>query len=92
MTYLDPEAALVVLSGGQDSTTCLFMARQQYRSVHAISFQYGQKHAVELEAAATVARMAGVAGHEVIDIGAGLLSSTSPLVDRAAVLERYESP
>lgn len=92
MTYLDPEAALVVLSGGQDSTTCLFMARQQYRSVHAISFQYGQAHAIELESAATVARLAGVVSHEVLDVGAGLLRSSSPLVDRAAVLERYESP
>lgn len=48
------KAALVVLSGGQDSITCLGLALAQYPEVHAIGFRYGQRHAAELECAALV--------------------------------------
>lgn len=44
--------ALVLLSGGQDSTTCLFWAKKEFESVVAIGFDYGQKHKLELELAA----------------------------------------
>ncbi len=44
--------ALVLLSGGQDSTTCLFWAKKQFDEVEAIGFDYGQKHKLELELAA----------------------------------------
>lgn len=43
--------AVVVLSGGQDSATCLAIAKQEHEKIHAISFDYGQKHYVELECA-----------------------------------------
>ena len=46
--------ALVVLSGGQDSTTCLLEALSKYEKVQAISFDYGQKHKKELECAAAI--------------------------------------
>lgn len=82
------EKALVVLSGGQDSTTCLFWAKQMYAEVRAISFHYGQRHALELEAAAKVADMAGVPW-ELVVLPQGILQSTSPLTS-SNELERYE--
>jgi 7-cyano-7-deazaguanine synthase len=56
------EKVLVVLSGGQDSTTCLFwaIAKFGHGNVEALSFFYGQRHRVELDCAATIAKMAGV--------------------------------
>ena len=51
--------AIVLLSGGIDSATALAMTRAAGRRCHALSFRYGQRHAVELEAAARVAARAG---------------------------------
>jgi len=78
---------LVVLSGGQDSTTCLFWAKQHFEEVHAITYDYGQRHARELEAARTVAALAKVESHEVMRVGA-ILRGASPLVS-GADLEQY---
>lgn len=50
------ETALVVFSGGQDSTTCLLMALALYEKVEAISFDYGQKHKIELECAKNICK------------------------------------
>lgn len=55
------ETTLVVFSGGQDSTTCLFWAKREFKEVRALSFLYGQKHAKEVELAREIARKAGVA-------------------------------
>lgn len=60
--------AVVLLSGGLDSTTVLAIAKSLDFVPHALSFRYGQRHAVELEAAGRVAREAGVARHVVADI------------------------
>ena len=49
---MNNEAALVVFSGGQDSTTCLFWAKKHFKKVYALSFLYGQKHEKEVEACA----------------------------------------
>lgn len=81
--------ALVVLSGGQDSTTCLFWAMHEYKEVHAITFDYGQRHAREIDAAEKVAIMAGVNSHEIINVP-NCLKSTSPLVSSSS-LERYKN-
>lgn len=58
----DMGKALVVLSGGQDSTTCLYWAIKQFGrdSVQAITFDYGQRHRIELQCAVDVAAFAGV--------------------------------
>lgn len=60
MTTPNPSSALVLLSGGQDSTTCLYWALARFGRVEALGFDYGQKHRVELEQAALIADMAGV--------------------------------
>lgn len=56
------DKALVVLSGGQDSTTCLYWALARFGrgNVEALTFDYGQRHRIELECAANVARRSGV--------------------------------
>ena len=60
-----PRRAVVLLSGGLDSTTALFWARSRGYRVAALSLGYGQRHARELEAARRVARRAGASFHEV---------------------------
>ncbi len=57
---LDATAAVVLLSGGQDSTTCLAWARARFTRVLSLAIDYGQRHRIELDAAATIARLAGV--------------------------------
>ena len=56
---MNKESALVVFSGGQDSTTCLFWAKRNFKKVYALSFLYGQKHEKEVELAREIARKAG---------------------------------
>ena len=63
-----PPSAVCLLSGGLDSTTCLAIARQQGFDCYCLSFDYGQRHRVELEAAARVARHLGAREHRVATI------------------------
>ena len=60
MREINKEKALVVFSGGQDSTTCLYWAKQMFKEVSALTFIYGQKHIQEVDAAERIARQAGV--------------------------------
>ena len=67
--------AVVIFSGGQDSTTCLFWAKARYEEVIAISFDYGQKHKKELECAKAIAQEYGVE-HHIFDMS--LLNQLAP--------------
>ncbi len=59
MKPMNKETALVVFSGGQDSTTCLFWALKHFKQVVALTFIYGQKHVLEVEKAREIAAIAG---------------------------------
>ena len=59
--------AVVVFSGGQDSTTCLIQALAQYDEVHCLTFDYGQRHRAEIEVAQQLAKALGVTAHKVLD-------------------------
>lgn len=74
MTSTTPSAtekrkAIVVFSGGQDSTTCLVQALEQYDEVHAITFDYGQRHKAEIEVAQHLAAKLHIASHKVLNVG-----------------------
>lgn len=61
--------AIVLLSGGLDSTTTLYLAKSQgFDEIYAITFQYGQKHDKELKSALAVAKAAGVKEHKVVNL------------------------
>lgn len=85
---LDKDSALVVFSGGQDSTTCLFWAKRAFKHVSAISFIYGQKHAHEVDQAKHIAADAGVA-LEVVDASLiSRLSSGCSLTDTSIAMDK----
>jgi 7-cyano-7-deazaguanine synthase len=62
----EPPKAIVLLSGGVDSTTTLAIAKSRGFDVYALSFRYGQRHAAEIEAARSVAAAVGVTRHEIV--------------------------
>lgn len=69
------EKAVVVFSGGQDSTTCLFWALKKFDEVIAVTFDYGQRHKKELDCAREITKEVGVE-HHVLDMG--LLNQLAP--------------
>lgn len=80
------DVALVVFSGGQDSTTCLFWAKKRFKQVVALSFTYGQKHVKEVEMAREIARKAGVEFHVmdvpfIAQLGSNALTDASVKMD-----------
>ena len=80
-------SALVVFSGGQDSTTCLYWAKTRFERVVALSFTYGQKHVREVEMARQLAAEAGVEW-SVMDVPfVGGLSSGCSLTDSSLTIE-----
>jgi len=72
---MNKDKAIVVFSGGQDSTTCLFWAKKNFREVIAVSFDYNQKHSAELDCARSIAKELGVE-HHVLDMK--LLAQLAP--------------
>ena len=81
--------AVVLLSGGLDSATALAIAREQRFACHALSVDYGQRHAAELEAARSVARAAGASEHRIMRVDLAGIGG-SALTDRAIAVP--ESP
>lgn len=85
-TGVNKDSAMVVLSGGQDSSTCLFWAKRHFREVTALTFAYGQKHKGEVECAKEIARIAGVE-HRVMDAGFVNGLARNSLTDAAVRME-----
>lgn len=83
--------ALVVLSGGQDSTTCLYWAINEFgrENVRCISFDYGQRHVIELDAANKVAEIAAVA-HEVLPINTFAALGGNALTDDIEIVSQVD--
>ncbi len=73
--------AVVLLSGGLDSTTVLAIAKSEGFAVHALSFRYGQRHSTEVQAAKRIALDAGVVRHYVIDIDLTLFGGSALTAD-----------
>jgi 7-cyano-7-deazaguanine synthase len=79
--------AVVLLSGGLDSATTLAMAKSQGYACYALSFDYGQRHSAELDAARRVAQSVGVIEHKIIRIGLGEFGGSALTDTRIAVPE-----
>ncbi len=77
--------AVVLLSGGLDSATCLALARSQGFECHALSVDYGQRHRAELESAAAVARMLGAVEHRTMRIDLAGIGGSALTDSRIAV-------
>lgn len=78
------KAAVVLLSGGIDSTTTLAIAKHEGFRLHALTFRYGQRHAIEIDAARRVAQALGVAHHAIVDMDLRVFGG-SALTDDLAV-------
>ncbi|MDM8153057.1 7-cyano-7-deazaguanine synthase QueC [Bacteroides gallinaceum] len=91
---MNKDKALVVFSGGQDSTTCLFWAKKNFKEVYALSFLYGQKHIKEVDLAREIARKAEV-HFDTMDVsfighlGKNSLTDTSIQMDETKPKETY---
>jgi 7-cyano-7-deazaguanine synthase len=87
---MDNNAALVLFSGGQDSTVCLFWALKNFARVEAVCFRYRQRHESEIEAAQAIAATAGVS-FRIIDAGfiAGL--SSNSLTDTSVTMDEEQT-
>jgi 7-cyano-7-deazaguanine synthase len=82
------ERAVVLLSGGLDSSTALAMARAEGRECHCLTVRYGQRHAHELEAARRVAAALGAAGQRVVDVDLAAIGGSALTADIAVPKDR----
>jgi len=82
------ERCVLLLSGGLDSATCLLVAKREGLEVHALSFEYGQRHAIELECARELARRYGAASHKVARLDLPV-PAASALTDPTRAVPRH---
>jgi 7-cyano-7-deazaguanine synthase len=82
--------AVIILSGGLDSTTCLAYAKSQNYQCYALSFSYGQRHSVELNAAQKIAIRYGVIEHKIINFSLDDFGG-SALTDKAIAVPDYQN-
>ncbi len=82
--------AIVLLSGGLDSATTAALAKQQGYELYGLSFRYGQRHAVELQCAAKIARHLGFADHRIADVDLRLFGGSALTSDIAVPKDRKE--
>ncbi|WP_068475164.1 7-cyano-7-deazaguanine synthase QueC [Saccharicrinis aurantiacus] len=80
------QKAVVLLSGGLDSAVALYLAKSQGYEVHAVSFDYGQRHETELNYAKKNAKKAGVAAHKIVTLNLGDFGGSS-LTDKNIEVE-----
>ena len=88
---MSKKSAVVLLSGGLDSATCLAMARDQGFRTLALSFRYGQRHAVELAASQRVAKALGADRHQIVNIDLGAFGGSALTADIAVPKDRAEA-
>ncbi len=81
--------AVVLLSGGLDSTTCLALAKSEDFSCFSLSFSYGQRHSAELYAAERIARHMNVAEHKIVELDTGLFVG-SALTDQSILVPKFQ--
>lgn len=85
---IQKKKAVICVSGGLDSATCLAIAKSQGFECYALSFDYGQRHNAELKAASKIATLLGAAQHKTIKLGVGELKG-SALTDMTLTVPEY---
>ncbi|MBT7631052.1 MAG: hypothetical protein HN597_15330, partial [Desulfobacula sp.] len=76
------EKAIVLSSGGIDSTTAMAIAKSKGKEIYALSFKYGQRHWLEIDASKKVARSLGAKAHKIIDIDLKNIISKKSCIDK----------
>ncbi|AAU28933.1 TPA: 7-cyano-7-deazaguanine synthase QueC [Legionella pneumophila] len=92
MRFCIMKKAVVLLSGGLDSTTCLALAKSQGFACYALSFSYGQRHSAELCAATRIAKHMGAADHKIVTLDIALFGGSALTDASIEVPEFKESP
>ena len=89
---MNQAAAIILTSGGLDSTTCLAIAKDEgYEPLYSMTFDYGQRHRFELDAARNVAQQMGVAEHRVVKIDLRQFGKSALTADIAVPKDRDET-
>ena len=91
MTTASAKKAVVLVSGGLDSATVLAIARDSGYHCHALSFDYGQRHRTELNAAAIVAKTLGAVEHKIVALDLRTIGGSALTDDAIAVPEQSSS-